>query len=85
MDEKQQPTVDAKKSEELLKKLLSRSIESMTDEEALQHVGSLVDLGADMQSSEITDRALQLLTELDARDLSNVTLRSKIDGEAGAF
>ncbi len=41
----------------------------MADAEALQHIGGIVDLGADLRSSEITDKAFQLLG---ARSLSEV-------------
>ena len=39
---------DDDKTGETLKSLLSQTIETMTDGEALQHVGGIVDLGADL-------------------------------------
>lgn len=39
--------------EETVKELLGRSIESMSDAEALQHIAAVVDRGADTQSSVV--------------------------------
>jgi tetratricopeptide (TPR) repeat protein len=71
MDAERKRMTDDDKTGETLKDLLSQPIETMADGEALQHVGGIVDLGADMRSLEITDRAIRLLTELDARKLSD--------------
>jgi tetratricopeptide (TPR) repeat protein len=61
---------DDKSVDDKVKELLARPVESMADAEALEHIGGIVDLGADLRSSEITDKAIQLLDALGARSLS---------------
>lgn len=61
---------DDKSVDDKVKELLARPVESMADAEALEHIGGIVDLGADLQSSEITDKVIQLLDALGTRSLS---------------
>jgi tetratricopeptide (TPR) repeat protein len=61
-----------KNIDEKVKELLARPIESMSDARAIVHVGQIVDLGADLHSSDITEKAIQLLDALGTRSLCEV-------------
>jgi len=61
-----------KNIDEKVKELLARPIESMSDARAIVHVGQIVDLGADLHSSDITEKAIQLLDTLGTRSLCEV-------------
>jgi hypothetical protein len=63
---------DEKNIDEKVKELLARPIESMSDARAIVHVGQIVDLGGDLHSSDITEKAIQLLDAFGTRSLSEV-------------
>jgi hypothetical protein len=65
-------TTDEKYIDEKVKELLARPIDSMSDARAIVHVGQIVDLGGDLHSSDITEKAIQLLDALGTRSLSEV-------------
>lgn len=53
-----------------LQRLLATDISALSDSEALNRIGLLIDLASDLKSPDGSDRALELLEELQARSLT---------------
>ena len=52
-----------------LQLLLARDIAGLPNQEALQHIGLLIDASSDAQSSQGTDRAFEMLDQIQSRSL----------------